>query len=94
MNSFSFASYAIQVGMSHSYLLLHRARYATVAGHYFKSKQALIDKLRSFVQDENTILEPRNQEIALEAVSAYEKVYSIGTPEQVYVKKIRTSSIT
>lgn len=62
-------------------------RYATVGGHYFPTKQALSDKLKSFVQDKTTILDPRNQAIALEAVSMYDKVTSKGKPVRVFVKR-------
>ncbi len=86
-------------GLSNQSLLLHNAvrharryksvqsGYATVACHYFPTKQALSDKLKLFVQDETTILDPRNQEIALEAVSVYDKVYSKGKPIRVFVKR-------
>jgi len=63
------------------------ATYATYAGIYFPTNKALTDKLRSFLKDERTILEPHNQEIAIQAVSKYDKVSNRGAPKRVYVKE-------
>lgn len=65
---------------------LHRSTYATIAGIYFPTQKALSDKLKSFVKDKSTILEPQNQKLAVEAVASYDKVYSRGEVKRVYVK--------
>lgn len=67
---------------------LHRSTYATIAGIYFPTQQALKDKLKSFVKDENTILKPQNQKLAVEAVSSYDKVNSRGKVKRVYVEYV------